>query len=68
MLSEDDEPGWVMGTISKMVQHRLESLQQVQIGLDELTHPGWGYAANNFRQRQMKYRMTKLTVPAVGKP
>jgi len=23
-LSEDDEPGWVMGTISKMVQHCME--------------------------------------------
>ena len=24
-LSDDDEPGWVMGTLSKTVQHRLES-------------------------------------------
>jgi len=23
-LSEDDEPGWVMGTVSKSVQHRME--------------------------------------------
>jgi len=24
-LSDDDEPGWVMGTITKTVQHRMES-------------------------------------------
>jgi hypothetical protein len=24
-LSEDDKPLWVMGTISKMVQHQMES-------------------------------------------
>jgi len=41
-LSEDDEPGWVMGTISKMVQHRMESIRQRQMRLDELTQPGWG--------------------------
>jgi hypothetical protein len=27
-LSDDDESGWVMGTISKTVQHRMESVQQ----------------------------------------
>ena len=26
-LSDDEEPGWVMGTISKTVQHRLESFR-----------------------------------------
>jgi hypothetical protein len=26
-LTEDDEPGWVMGTISKTVQHRIESFR-----------------------------------------
>jgi len=33
-LSEDDEPGWVMGTISKMVQHRMESFRQKEMRLD----------------------------------
>jgi hypothetical protein len=28
MLSEDDKPGWVMGTIFKMVQHRMERFRQ----------------------------------------
>jgi len=67
-LSEDDEPGWVMGTISKMVQHRMESFRQKQLRLDELTQPGWGDAADHFRERDMKYGTTELMIPAVGKP
>jgi hypothetical protein len=39
-LSEDDEPGWVMGTISKMVQQPMESFRQKQMKVDELTQPG----------------------------
>jgi hypothetical protein len=39
-LSDDDEPGWVMGTISKTVQHRMDSFRQKQMRLDELTQPG----------------------------
>jgi len=52
-LSEHDEPGWVMGTISKTVQHRMESIRQNQIRLDKLTQPGWGYAADYFSERDM---------------
>jgi len=52
-LSEHDEPGWVMGTISKPVQHRMESIRQNQIRLDKLTQPGWGYAADYFSERDM---------------
>jgi hypothetical protein len=62
-LSEDDEPGWVMGTISKMVPHRMESFHQKQLRLDELTQPGWGDAADYFRKRDMKYGTTKLKIP-----
>jgi len=40
-LSDDDEPGWVMGTITKTVQQRMESFRQKQMKLDELTRPGW---------------------------
>jgi len=36
-LSDDDEPGWVMGTISKSVQHCVESLRQKWMRLEELT-------------------------------
>jgi len=35
-LSEDDKPGWVMGTISKTVQYQMVSFGQKQITLDEL--------------------------------
>jgi len=41
-LRDDDEPGWVMGTISKTVQHRLESFRKKQMKLDKLTQPCWG--------------------------
>ena len=61
----DDEPGWVMGTISKKVQHRMESFRQKQMRLDELMQPGWVDAANYFHERDMKYGTAKLNVPAV---
>jgi hypothetical protein len=67
-LSDDDEPGWVMGTINKTVQHHMESFQQKQMRLDELTQPGWGDAANYFRERDMRYGTAELMVPAVVKP
>ena len=47
-LSDDDEPGWVMGTITKTVQQRMERFQQKQIKLNELTLPGWEDAADYF--------------------
>jgi hypothetical protein len=52
-LSDDDEPRLVMGTITKMVQHHMESFQQKQVRLDQLTQPGWGDAANYFHERDM---------------
>jgi len=67
-LSEDDEPGWVMGTIPKTVQHRKETVQQKRMRLDELTQPGWGDPADYFCERDMKYGTTELKVPAVVKP
>jgi len=67
-LSEDDEPGWVMGTISKTVQHRMESFGQKQLKFDELTQPWLGDTADYFCERDMNYGMTELEVPAVVKP
>ena len=64
-LSEDDEPGWVMSTISKPVQHRIERFRPKQIKLDKLMQPGWGDAANYFRERHKKLGTTELKVPAV---
>jgi hypothetical protein len=53
-LSDDDEPGWVIGTISKTVQHCMESCRQKQMKLDELTQLGWGDAAKYFRETDIK--------------
>jgi hypothetical protein len=39
-LSEDDEPSWVMGIITKTVQQRMERFRQKQMKFDELTQPG----------------------------
>jgi len=36
-LSDDDEPGWVLGTISKTVQNLMESFRQKQMRLHEFT-------------------------------
>jgi hypothetical protein len=47
-LTEDDEPGWVMGTITKTVPQRMERFRQKQMKLDELTQPGWEDAADYF--------------------
>jgi len=49
-LSKDDEPGWVMGTINKMVQLRIERFQQTQLKVNELIQSAWQYAANYFHE------------------
>jgi hypothetical protein len=40
----------VMGTITKMVQQRMESFRQKQMKLDELTQLLWEDAADYFRE------------------
>jgi hypothetical protein len=67
-LSDDDEPGWVMGTIAKTVQHRMESFRQTLMRLDESTQLGWGDAANYFSERDIRYGTAKVKVQAVVKP
>jgi len=64
-LSEDDEPGWVMGTILKTVQHRMERFRQKQIKLDELTQWGCGDGADYWHERDEKYGTTEFKVPGV---
>jgi len=64
-LSEDDEPGWVMGTISNTVQCRMERFWQKQMKLEKLWQPGKGEAPDYFPERDMKNGMTILLVPAV---
>jgi len=65
-LREDDEPGWVMGTISKTVQHCMERFWQKQMKLIKLTQLGWGDAADHVRERD-KYPTTEYNVPTVVK-
>jgi len=67
-LSDDDEPGWVMATISKTVQHRMQTFWEEQMRLAELTQPGWRDAADNFGERDIKYGMIALQAAAVVKP
>jgi hypothetical protein len=47
-LGDDDEPGWVMGTIFKSVLRRIEGFGQKQMRLHKLTELGLGDATNYF--------------------
>jgi len=67
-LSEDDEPGWVIGTMSKTVQQGMESFRRKQMKLDELTQPGWEDTADYFCERDEKYGTAELRVPVVVQP
>jgi len=67
-LSDDDQPGCVMSTISNMPQQRIERFRQNLVKLDEFTHPGWGDTADYFHQRDKKYAISELRVPAAIKP
>jgi len=67
-LNDDDEPGWVMGTITKTVQQRMESFRQKQMKLNELTQPGWADAADYFCEQDKQYGTSELRVPAIVQP
>jgi len=67
-LGEDDKPGWVMGTITQMVQQHMERFQEKQMKLDELTQLGWEETADYFCESDKKYSTSELRVPAVGQP
>jgi hypothetical protein len=64
-LSDDNEPGWAMGTITKTVQQRMERFRQKQIKLDNWSRLGWENVADNFHERVRKYATSKLWVLAV---
>jgi len=53
-LSKDDEPGRVMGMISKTAQCRLERFWPKQMKLDGLTQPGWGDVADYLCEKDKK--------------
>jgi len=47
-MSEDDEPSWLICTISNTVHQHLERFWQKQMKLDMLSQPGWEDAADYF--------------------
>jgi len=67
-LCEDDDPGCMMGTITKTVQQRMERFGPQQMKLDELTQRGCEDAPDHFREQDNKYRTSELSVPAVIQP
>jgi len=54
-----------MGPIFKTVQHWMERFQQQEMKLDQLMQPDRAEVANFLCERDKKYGMTKLQVPAV---
>jgi hypothetical protein len=64
-LSEDDEPGWVMGTIIETVQQRMVRFRQKQMMFNDLTQPGWEDAADLLCRRDKKYGTSELRFRAV---
>jgi len=67
-LSEDDEPGRVMGTICQTGLQHLERMQQKQMKRDEFEQAGWGDTTDYLRQRDEKYSITEMRVRVVVKP
>jgi len=67
-LSEEDDPLWVMGAISKSVLLGMERFWPRLIKFDDLAKPGSGDTAYYFHERNSKYRTAELEVAAVGKP
>jgi len=63
-LSEEDEPSWMMRTITKTVRHRLERVRQKQMKLHEVTPPAWEDAPYFFTESDEKYGTSALTVLA----
>jgi len=58
-LRKDDEPSWVIGTISNTVRYRMERFRQTCMKLDELTRPGLRDAADHFGEGDKKYGTTE---------
>jgi hypothetical protein len=47
-LGKDDEPGWLIATITQMLQQLLERFRHMEIKLDELSQRGWVDAVTYF--------------------
>jgi len=64
-LSEDDEHGWVVGTVFTMVPQRIGRFWQMQKNLEKLTQLAWGHTAIYLGETDKMYRTTEWKVPAV---
>jgi len=67
-LSEDDQPGWVMGIITKTLPRAMDRVRKMQIKLDDLTQLGWEDSADYICQEDTKYGTSCLRVPEVVQP
>jgi hypothetical protein len=54
MQSEHDEPGWLIGTITNMIQQCKKWFRQKQMKLDEPTQAEWETTATYFRESDNK--------------
>lgn len=66
-LSEDNKPNWVMGTISKLRQYRMECYRQKKMSRAELMQLGWGDRADYIHGSENKYGTAEMKVLAVIK-
>jgi len=64
---KDDDPGFVMGTMTITVQLPMEWFQQKQMKHDKLAQPEWRDPADYVLDRGKKYGISKLRIPAVAK-
>jgi hypothetical protein len=67
-LSDDDEHGLVMGTLSKTVQQCMVSFPQKQMKLDESTQLRSEDAADYFCKQDKKYGTAEFIIPAMLQP
>jgi len=66
-LCKDNEPDWVIGTITNMVQQCMKCVQNIQIRLDELMQPRWEDKHDYFHKGGNVYGTAELRVLAVAK-
>jgi hypothetical protein len=68
MLSEDDEPHWVMGTIGKFVQKSIVAFRQKQMKLNTFVQLEGGHGVDFVHDRDVKDWIVQIKIPAVDKP
>jgi hypothetical protein len=64
-LSEDDELGWVIGTITQTAQQCMDTFWQKQMMHNKLIQLRWEDAINYFHEWDKKFGTTELKVLAV---